>query len=752
MKEVRPLFVALCLATACGGGAPDTEDPNDPDCEGAKCDVIGDDDRYDEFSGEVTDLLREVAASTAVIVERQSLVEEGDRTRFDGFQTLGDTYMMCDGERFREQISAGFCSAWLVAPDIMVTNGHCITSQQACEQSSFVFDFTLDEETTDLSTVPSENVVGCHRVLAWDSTLDCEVDFAVVQLEHPVDRTPLEVRGSASELTDEPLVIIGHPFGLPRKYALEGELLKTGDNSFTTTHDIFGGNSGSAIFAAETGVVQGLVTCGGSNLEWEYIDDGWTLDRKTGQPCEATCDTEGVFTNGSWEECSMEGTRRRCVCADDGSQLVWEKRECMPFETESEGTCSREAKVSLESCRTAPWKCSTPTSQHTRHFAQFTEEWSVYDNGDDLVLPQGQTVTSPTLTIPADTLAQGFTVYVDLIGASNVEELDLQALVADLDVTLENADGSQSVVLTTGAVAFHGTAMELGLFGGQTQPFQVPFVLHEFADQIVGGDWSLRIANNGVVDHQLYGWRIGVVVADGEDDDFGLLPCVGEGCVAGWEAGPEPFEDSLDQPGVPTENTDVPGTVAEGWSVEVLDPNGTGYEAVKTRRSQTISLETGELALIREFGEDIGSRTLEVDYRYDGDGWFQIKADGQIIYAQQAFSQETIQVALPFTANRIEFVLGATDGSQFHEATIFGIKLLASTQDPASCESVYTCVANCGDDTTCQDTCIAGGSADAQSAFWALIECMNTCDPNGDQQVCVDTQCASQAADCVNAL
>lgn len=304
---------------------------------------------------------------------------------------LGEGYYMCPDEVFADQPMAGMCSAWLVAPDIVVTNGHCVTSQADCEQKSLVFDFALTEPGQELGVLEDSQVVACEQVLAWDETRMCEVDFAVLKLARPVeDREPVRVRAPGEELAGEDLVIIGHPFGLPRKYALEGDVLEQYDNGFLTTHDIFGGNSGSAIFDRASGTVQGLATCGGSNLDWAPWSKGWELLTKTGKSCDQTCDEEGLLGDGQAEDssvCEQGDHVLRCVC--DGDQLVWEQRPCLPFEHETQGQCTREKRVSEFTCTTAPWLCATPFMQHTANFAPFVGEWEVFASEEPVeVVPE----------------------------------------------------------------------------------------------------------------------------------------------------------------------------------------------------------------------------------------------------------------------------------------------------------------------------------------------------------------------------
>lgn len=754
MDPRAPLYlIAAAILWSCGPKPSPSVEPenNDPECTGGKCDVIGDDDRYDEFSGEVNDVLREAARSTAMLIANENLLIDGDTVGITS-KSLGETYYMCPGEAFRDQPVAGFCSAWLVAADVMVTNGHCITSQQRCEESSFVFDYSLQEEGQDLSTVPAQNVVGCKRVLAWDNTSPCDVDYAVVQLERPVDREPVKVRGADEELAEDALVVIGHPFGLPRKFALNGDVLVVGDNDFLTTHDGFGGDSGSALFDANTGIVQGLLMCGGSNLSWQYWDQGWTLDRKTGQACDMTCDDAGLYPGGAWEEtCTAEGKRRRCVCDDDGSQLIWEQRDCLPFEDESQGQCSREYTVDLFSCQEAPWRCalSAPTAQHTRHFVHLTEGWTVFDNEESLEIPAGAAVESK-ITIEDDSSAQAFSVFVDILGDTPVDELDPE--LASQDLTVRLTDGERTFDLVADGFTQPGTARNLENNNVGTLPFQVPFIVPEMHGEAIAGEWTLQIENLDFVEYTLHGWRIQAIAKGADEVEPAVAPCLGEDCVDAAGGGPEPIVDNFQGEGVDvTEGVD--GTVAENWSVTAIDPDGSGYEAFKTRRSQTIALQSGEMSLTRDFETEIGGRVLTVDFRYDGEGWFQILADGQILHSAQEFSQREFTIPMPYNARTIQFVLGATDDSRFHEATIYRVELGPNAAAPETCAGVYSCTFSCLD-ATCQDSCWTAGAPQAQTEFESVVNCINdycgSLSAPRDYQNCVNTTCAQSLAACFN--
>lgn len=680
MKRLS-IVLALSLLAGCASdeGGNGTEPNGAANAGEGKGDIIGDDDRRDEFSEDVTDELRTLARSTAMIIMNESLTPEG-REVLVGGAPLYESYFMCEGEAFREQPSTGMCSAWLVGADVMVTNGHCITSQSDCEQKSFVFDYALNVEGQDLSAVPNETVFQCEQMLAWDNTKNCDIDYAVVRLDREVtNRAPLKVRQPGEEIAGDNLVIIGHPFGLPRKYALDGDVLEAGDNGFTTTHDIFGGNSGSAVFDATTGVVQGIATCGGSNMVWEFITEGWELESKTGQPCDASCDEAGEFTEGTEESTCTEGVRRGCVCEND-RQLVWERRECLSFENETEGQCTREQRNDQFTCETAPWLCATPFVQNTGHLANFAGEWDVHRVEEAQLIAKSETVETTFTVEAADPeavlQAASFTLFFDEEATDAEGQFtSLELAASDLTITLTSPGGTE-IPITSEGIYRAQTAYEY-TFNPENnpRPFDIPVQLFDVENESVDGVWTLTLENIDLQGYLLSGFALSYRTVAADAFANATRPCVGDACRNPYDSFPDPILETFEGDAVELTEGPVTGAVAEGWQVEVLDENGEMYEAFKAPRSQTVSLQSGELALTKDFGEDIGGRDITIDYRYDGIGWFQVWADDQIIFAKQDFAAARETFPIPFNARKLSFVIGSVDGSQVHELTLFDIKI-----------------------------------------------------------------------------
>ncbi|MBC7171155.1 MAG: trypsin-like serine protease, partial [Polyangiaceae bacterium] len=85
-----------------------------------------------------------------------ALVHSGDVTADgSGHVTLAGTPLadwvegaqgapLCPDERYATQPSSAFCSGALVAPDLVLTAGHCVRTQAACDDTALVFGFAME--------------------------------------------------------------------------------------------------------------------------------------------------------------------------------------------------------------------------------------------------------------------------------------------------------------------------------------------------------------------------------------------------------------------------------------------------------------------------------------------------------------------------------------------------------------------------------------------------------------------------------
>ena len=106
--------------------------------------IYGDDNRRDVY--EVTNpMFLEMARSTAALISNRNLSRSGNMTKVFG-RKLGDARRLCQDEPFRDQIASANCSGFLVAPNILVTAGHCIRNESQCNSYSYVFGFETERQ------------------------------------------------------------------------------------------------------------------------------------------------------------------------------------------------------------------------------------------------------------------------------------------------------------------------------------------------------------------------------------------------------------------------------------------------------------------------------------------------------------------------------------------------------------------------------------------------------------------------------
>jgi V8-like Glu-specific endopeptidase len=153
-----------------------------------------------------------------------------------------------------------------------VTAGHCIKSDFDCARNRFVFDFRNDllKQSSDVF-VNADNVYKCSSIISRALDHTTMNDYALIKLDRAVrDRAPLKLRKSGKIADNTAVFVIGQPSGLPSIISDKAKV-RTNEKEFffATNLDTFGGNSGSAVFNAETLEVEGILVRG----ETDYLRD-----------------------------------------------------------------------------------------------------------------------------------------------------------------------------------------------------------------------------------------------------------------------------------------------------------------------------------------------------------------------------------------------------------------------------------------------------------------------------------------------
>ncbi len=230
--------------------------------------IYGNDNRVDVIDS-TNSMYVELSRSTAAMISKARVsAERNGEIKING-STL-ESRGICSTERFAQQPTAASCSGFLVGDNLLVTAGHCIKSNSDCKRNKWVFDYKMEQAGQKSISVAASSVYNCKRVV--NTVLDGfgKNDFALIELERNVkDRRVLDYRRKGKISKNQKLVVIGHPSGLPTKIADDAYVKSLHKNYFSANLDTYGGNSGSAVFNADTGMVEGILVRGATDYVYD---------------------------------------------------------------------------------------------------------------------------------------------------------------------------------------------------------------------------------------------------------------------------------------------------------------------------------------------------------------------------------------------------------------------------------------------------------------------------------------------------
>ncbi len=255
--------------------------------------VFGTDSRRDEYQINDPALLA-AGDATVVLVPLSKLTSNSDSSYTLGDQTLAEWYynnterVLCQNEPYRDQPAPGLCSGFLVAPDIIVTTGHCVECPCELSDKAVVFGFVMQDANTTKLTIPAQDVYFIRDIIALQNGYP---DWALVRLDRPVTgHAPLPLRQTGKINDYQSLIAVGYPMGIPRKYDLGGSVRdNTPVTYFQADLDTYEGSSGSIVLNCDTMRVEGFLV---RDLN-DFVSDP-----------NADCDRSNIFPNdnGYWQD------------------------------------------------------------------------------------------------------------------------------------------------------------------------------------------------------------------------------------------------------------------------------------------------------------------------------------------------------------------------------------------------------------------------------------------------------------------
>jgi Trypsin-like peptidase domain len=226
--------------------------------------IYGPNRQKDYFEIQDPDILN-AANSVAAVIGEVYLVQSGA-----GFQisqtcpTLGSKYHLCSKESYFNQQVPSVCTAFVVAPDVIATAGHCVP---LLGSSRIVFGFRNEKNSGQVqipAVIPASQVYRSGQVLAQKYD-PAGADYALVRVDRPmIGHLPLKLHADGDIARGTFVYVLGHPSGLPEKLA-DGAIVNdvVSNGYFISNLDTFGGNSGSPVFNQASNTVEGILVRGG---------------------------------------------------------------------------------------------------------------------------------------------------------------------------------------------------------------------------------------------------------------------------------------------------------------------------------------------------------------------------------------------------------------------------------------------------------------------------------------------------------
>lgn len=291
MKSALKLSLLLSVSLA---GCTQKTDPSALDATRHTAVIYKGDSRQEissQNSSEAT-----VAKAIAVVFSPDKLKDLSPSRYALKTYRLSEGYPLCPNERFLDQPLLGHCTASLIAPNKILTAGHCMDSKNSCAEALFAFGWDKGKAAT--LEISDSEIYKCKSILKMEQTMK-GMDYAIVELDRPVNGVnPLRlVQSTDSLVSGTKLLSLSYPLGLPLKKDMA--VVLSNDKArlnFKVEVDTFKGSSGSPLLNAQ-GEIVGILSRGMDDL---LEDDIYRIQKEGGclnfNTCAAgTCFGETFF-------------------------------------------------------------------------------------------------------------------------------------------------------------------------------------------------------------------------------------------------------------------------------------------------------------------------------------------------------------------------------------------------------------------------------------------------------------------------
>jgi V8-like Glu-specific endopeptidase len=146
-------------------------------------------------------------------------------------------------------LSDGYGSGFMCAPNLLITNHHVLQTAEQAQRATFTFNYQLDHQFKEL---PASSVYARAGGIFYTSEA---FDFTIVEVESPIELTPLRLKAVRAQLNDR-VTIIQHPAGGYKKISMQNNFVQFANNELVQyTTSTLPGSSGSPVFDTEFSVI-----------------------------------------------------------------------------------------------------------------------------------------------------------------------------------------------------------------------------------------------------------------------------------------------------------------------------------------------------------------------------------------------------------------------------------------------------------------------------------------------------------------
>ena len=152
------------------------------------------------------------------------------------------------------------CTGFLIAPGQLMTNHHCVSTQEVCRTMRAIFGYQYDKN----GELQFGDQYECRKIV--DGKIDYSLDFSILEIAGKPENEwgMIAIGDSVDPSAGDPLFIVQHPAGEPKQISRINCVTSTvpvdgraSVSDFTHTCDTVGGSSGAPVFS-EIGELVGL--------------------------------------------------------------------------------------------------------------------------------------------------------------------------------------------------------------------------------------------------------------------------------------------------------------------------------------------------------------------------------------------------------------------------------------------------------------------------------------------------------------